>query len=88
MPRATNEQILAEVKRLEASVERHAIEEALRRSELRDDIEKELEKKMKDYVLQVVFQAELKPIKQFMAGVITALVSVAGGLGLWLITRS
>lgn len=87
MARATNEQILAEVKRLEAAVERHAIEEALRRSELRDDIEKHLEKKLKEYVLQVVFQSELRPIRQFIAGVVAASVSIAGGIAIWLITR-
>lgn len=76
-----------EIKRIESRIERERVEDELNRQRLKDKMEDTLEKKLRDYVLHVVFQAELKPIKQFIAGFVTALVSVAGGLLLWLITR-
>lgn len=94
MARTTNEQLMAELRRLETMVNAHIKDEEIARLHLADDMEKDcngkmatIEKKLKEYVLEAVFRAELKPIKTFMAGVGSAVVAIGGGLAVWLITR-
>lgn len=87
MQRVSNEELLAELKRIEARIDKYEIQDALNRQILRDDLEKDLNKKMKEYVLDAVFRAEIRPIKAFMAGFTTAGLSMFIGLMLWLVQR-